>query len=402
MSRKMYTAIAAAMLLSIIFVSSMNTGAHADAGYITIQSNGNIVPNNGIIRTNDNVTYTMQRNTNMSIKVQRSNTMLNGNGTVLTSGGQMIGISVEATNVTIFNVTVIGFNQGDSSGIACNSYTIVYNCTIRDNSNDISVLGVHDSIIYNNQLECLNGGQTGVWIADSHNIQIAWNKFISYGASSMIIYSDDTFIFRNNFTGPSFCSMNIHHPDDPWGHVENHNVTRNIFLMQGPFNLDGVARNNNIYHNDFISSSMMIYNPQADRFNNFDKGYPSCGNYWSLHNLTDVKKGKYQNETGSDHIADSPYNVSFNGDGTPHDVDHYPLNITYLAYSDSVLVKYLNLSDVNDDSIVNMRDIAAAIYASGTKPGDAKWNWFADVNGDFRIDNADITWIQQNFNKRFP
>ena len=41
--------------------------------------------------------------------------------------------------------------------------------------------------------------------------------------------------------------------------------------------------------------------------NVWDDGYPSGGNYWSSYNGTDVLRGTYQNETGSDGIGDMPY-----------------------------------------------------------------------------------------------
>jgi len=400
MSRKMYTAIAAAMLLSALFVVSMNIIVHADAGSITIQSNGAIVPANGVITTSDNVTYTVQSDTNMSIIVRKTSIILNGNGHVLQCGGQAFGIGVEENNVTITNLTVKDFVSESNAGMSASfgvSYTKIYNCTITNNFEGINFDGNQNSFIYNNQILSFNAAQAGIWITNCVNISIAYNNFTSVNAGYAIsLYSGDTFIFRNNFTG---FGGYVHEQQKLY--AANNIFTRNIFINSG-FSFGYEVANNTIYHNDFFNSSTVVHSAFWLRFNTFDKGYPSCGNFWASHNLTDVKKGKYQNESGSDHIADNAYNISYINSTCAFEVDHYPLNITYLTYSDSVLVKYLNLSDVNDDSVVNMRDIAAAIYASGTKPGDAKWNWFADVNGDFRIDNADITWIQQNFNKRFP
>jgi len=53
--------------------------------------------------------------------------------------------------------------------------------------------------------------------------------------------------------------------------------------------------------------------------NVWDDGYPSGGNYWSDYNGTDIFRGIYQNETGSDGIGDTAYIIDANN------IDHYPL-----------------------------------------------------------------------------
>jgi parallel beta-helix repeat protein len=390
----------ATMLFSAIFVTSMKTVTYgisssnttrSDSDLITILSNGTIVPNNGVITTTDYTTYTIQSDTNMSVDVQRSNIFLNGNGHILRCAGQNSGIGIDANNVTITDLTIRDF-PGAGLGGSVVSYVQVYDCTFINNSYGIYLFDDQNSFIYNNQFLGLSSGQAGIGLDTCiANINIAYNNFDPQnGGYGISLYSGETFVFRNNFTSA-------------YTYVETPNsindiFTRNVFI-NSHLSLNGNYGNDTVYHNDFINSSTIedyIASPYSDTF---DKGYPSCGNFWASHNLTDVMKGKYQNESGSDHIADNVYHVTSNN---TLEVDHYPLNITYLSYGDSVLVKYLNLSDVNDDGVVNMRDIAAAVSASGTKPGDTSWNWFADINGDFKVNNADITWIQQNFGKHFP
>jgi hypothetical protein len=58
------------------------------------------------------------------------------------------------------------------------------------------------------------------------------------------------------------------------------------------------------------------------------------------------------------------------------------------------------LSDVNDDGVVNMRDIGIVCAAFGSTPGDSHWNADADLNGDGRIDMRDIGIVTANFGKR--
>jgi hypothetical protein len=51
----------------------------------------------------------------------------------------------------------------------------------------------------------------------------------------------------------------------------------------------------------------------------WDNGYPSGGNYWSDYTGTDLYSGPYQNETGSDGIGDTSYDIDVNNR------DNYPL-----------------------------------------------------------------------------
>jgi len=44
-----------------------------------------------------------------------------------------------------------------------------------------------------------------------------------------------------------------------------------------------------------------------NNYNNYNKGYPCGGNYWSNYNGTDFYSGPHQNETGSDGIGDTAF-----------------------------------------------------------------------------------------------
>jgi parallel beta-helix repeat protein len=77
-----------------------------------------------------------------------------------------------------------------------------------------------------------------------------------------------------------------------------------------------------IYHNTFMNNTQNIF-PENGAIINFgkprlDNGYPDGGNYWSDYNGTDLFSGPYQNETGSDGIGDTPYEIA----GC---FDYYPL-----------------------------------------------------------------------------
>jgi len=103
---------------------------------------------------------------------------------------------------------------------------------------------------------------------------------------------------------------------------------------------NGTLVGNSIFHNNFINNtSPFIYTITGIKW---DEGYPSGGNYWSRYNGTDLRSGFFQNETGYDGIADTPYNLN------PTQKDNYPLmhpygsivnamtNVTFLAIMQAV------------------------------------------------------------------
>jgi parallel beta-helix repeat protein len=117
--------------------------------------------------------------------------------------------------------------------------------------------------------------------------------------------------------------------------LENNNVTSNecgIFIDSCDNNIIignmisnntlGISidsgNNNLIHHNSFINNDAQAN--ATESFNIWNDNYPSGGNYWSDYAGIDVCSGPYQNETGSDGIGDTQYNI-----GTTGRQDRYPL-----------------------------------------------------------------------------
>jgi len=73
--------------------------------------------------------------------------------------------------------------------------------------------------------------------------------------------------------------------------------------------------NNKFYHNNLMNNTVQVYDLAWDNpdhipsSNVWDDGYPSGGNYWSDYTGVDVYSGPYRDETGSDGIGDSYYNI---------------------------------------------------------------------------------------------
>lgn len=105
---------------------------------------------------------------------------------------------------------------------------------------------------------------------------------------------------------------------------------------------------NKIFHNIFVNNkSPFIYKAYG---NIWDDGYPSGGNYWSHYNGLDLFSGPYQNETGSDGIGDTPYQLN------SYEADRYPL-------------MYFSGSVYNINTNLTYPTIQSAIDASETMKG---------------------------------
>ena len=63
------------------------------------------------------------------------------------------------------------------------------------------------------------------------------------------------------------------------------------------------------------------------------------------------------------------------------------------------IVRLTVAGDLNGDSKVDGKDIAAVARAFNTKPGDGKWDERADINSDNTVDGKDIAIVSKNFGK---
>ena len=117
--------------------------------------------------------------------------------------------------------------------------------------------------------------------------------------------------------------------------------------------------------------------------NQWDKGYPDGGNYWSDYIGMDENSGPNQNLTGSDDIGDIPY-ILYHKSNQDKNQDNYPLMYLKIFkwYNDKDIDKIpddwenkhgLNDSNPNDatedsdlDNLTNFEE-----YANNTDPNDS-------------------------------
>jgi len=109
--------------------------------------------------------------------------------------------------------------------------------------------------------------------------------------------------------------------------------------------------------------------------NVWDDDYPSGGNYWSDHNPPDVDL---------DMIGDLSYVID------EDNVDRYPLIYPY---------GFVPSPDINEDGIINIKDLFLVARAFGTRPGDGYWNPLADVEMDEIVNIKDLFKVAKDYGK---
>jgi nitrous oxidase accessory protein NosD len=112
--------------------------------------------------------------------------------------------------------------------------------------------------------------------------------------------SNFTKVFGNQIKGCKSWALRLHEKSC------NNTVVGNTFENNPTaiYFADSSSRFSKVYHNNFINNVNHVVSLAV---NYFDNGYPSGGNYWSGYTAQDLKRGPYQNETGSDGILDEPY-----------------------------------------------------------------------------------------------
>ena len=201
-------------------------------------------------------------------------------------------------------------------------YNVITKNNITDSAPGGIILGysAHNNVTYN---FVSNTNGSGIWLEDTcwntligNNVANSHPGFAAQEFDGSGILVDDSHhckVIDNNLSRNTF-GVSV------GAFLASHNlIVRNNIVMSSKIGLVlGEARNNTIYHNNFVENKLQVGTYWITR-NTLDSGYPSGGNYWSDYTGVDNYSGPYQNETGSDGIGDSPYIID------ERNQDNYPL-----------------------------------------------------------------------------
>lgn len=345
--------IVSAALLILLVMSALTLAlkiqpANADEiGTIYVNADGSITPSTAPISTVDNITYTFTDNiSEESIVVQRNSIVLDGAGYVLHGSGPDDGVNISGPHsVTVRNMTITGFNNGielnGSSGDTISENTLMNNSAgiVLYSSSDYNLISEND---------VKSNANDGIDLFDSSNNTLSRNNVTKNGSDGIALSSSNFSSVSGN-TVTANKGMGIYLGFSSYNSIFKNNITNNF---------DGFwlvsASSNVIFHHNIIGNTYQIGHIEESS-NTWDDGYPAGGNYWSDLNTVDVYKGPYQNETGGDGIADTPYVIGVNN------TDNYPLvhpwsflpvhNIkTGLAYS--AIQDAINASETGDGDTI--------------------------------------------------
>jgi len=271
-----------------------------------------------------------------------------------------------------------GRNEGVSENVVTNNYIL--------NNSDCGVLvwgGSHNYIGFNT----VTNNYVGVYLYNTSMNLIKRNDIISNLDTGVVIdwFSFYNLVIKNNISDNGWrgwpqlgmCGIDFLHSD--FNQIISNDILNNKYAIEL---ID--ADKNFIYHNNFINNTNQLSSDLRLRppyTNVWDGGYPSGGNYWSDYNNNDTYSGPYQNETGSDGIGDTQYNIDANNR------DRYPLIQPYIWL----------IGDLNDDDTVDMKDLRIVAKAFASFPSDPRWNPEADINKDGKVDMVDIRLTAKRF-----
>ena len=288
--------------------------------------------------------------------------------------------------------------------------------------NTNNLLGVGLAYTTNSTIENVtaSGNLVGIGLVYSHNNTIIGNMLTDNKEGIEFAYSDNNRITGNKVSNNSWYGILFYRSDD-----------------------------NTIYHNNLINNTRQA--SILESYGNvWDNGYPSGGNYWSDHvctgNPSDGSQPYIIDADNIDHypfqdpngwllhqltVTSSPITgITFTIDGTPkttpytewllegsytfimpethngyvwsHWLEDGDTNRTKTVTMETNIALtgvFFHIADLNQDGVVDMRDIALAAGAFGSYPSHPRWNPIADINQDNVVDMRDLATVARNFGK---
>jgi parallel beta-helix repeat protein len=333
------------------------------SGKIYIKGDGSIEPQTAPVSTLDKITYRLRDNITINdgwqgMIAERDNILIDGNTFwigPLSAPVKTIGIEVPYRN----NVTIVGTSFVLCVGI---NVTLSSHIMLANNNFTTGVFGIYfinstDSKVFNNQIGGSGTTEPSVIIINSSRNEISHNNFTSgllalYNSTQNTIYDNNMTesesrpnwgitlrnsigneIRDNNITkGGIYLWTESNNNLVLHNNITYHDADEGIYLYNSTANtiLKNTIRNNyygvvveessgnTFYHNNIINN--VEQNVSLNSINIWHGGYPTSGNYWSNHDMTDTKCGPNQDMTGADGICDKPFAINSSN------IDRYPLS----------------------------------------------------------------------------
>jgi parallel beta-helix repeat protein len=173
--KRIFSGILLGLLLLCIVVSAFNIQpVRAEGGTIYIRADGSIDPPTAPIKSVCNVTYTFTDSIYDQIVIERSNTIIDGNGYILQGYDTGIGFSLFGiNNVTVKNTNIQGNVRGTGIYLGDSS-----NCTISENN--------------------VTSNYYGVFLASASYKRLYWNNVTNNNDYGIYLWFSSYNVLRNS------------------------------------------------------------------------------------------------------------------------------------------------------------------------------------------------------------
>lgn len=260
------------------------------------------------------------------------------------------GIRLDNSNGICIKENVIEENRQDGLFVfCCKSTSIAHNIIVGSPEYGMWLYQSSATAIIANIFEFNYIGIALEWAFD-HNI-IACNILSGNNAGIGLYQSSNNNILNANIITESIWGINLADSN------ENMIFENTIANNSRGLTLSWGSRNNTIFHNNFINNTIQASSGEisAAGQNIWDGGYPSGGNFWSNYSSVDLYHGRYQNETGSDGIGDSPYVINAENEDRYPLINSHTLPDMQLVYNElcELLVNYIELQSKYDNLVAS-------------------------------------------------
>ena len=244
-------------------------------------------------------------------------------------------------NSLLFNMDGIGFYNSHNNTLNNNK--------VSNNTENIFFHESHYNILQNNSVSW--GNSSSIYLYHSGNNFLLNNTIVNdpiknNGYGILLHTNSDNIIVNNTIIG-SLYGLGLYYSND--NQINNNRVLNNKNLGISMKYSD----NNLVYSNNFINNNNNKTQADDGTTGNFwNNTYNIGGNFWSDYSGADIKKGQKQNQTGSDGIGDSPYNIT----GSAKAKDFYPLMKPVDIGNISPMIPFppQNLLATSGDGFVNL------------------------------------------------
>jgi parallel beta-helix repeat protein len=327
-------------------------------------NNNNVVGNTFLNNTREGFKDAIYIRNAAQNYIEGNTFILNGVGVFMDKGANNI---VQKNNFTSNSFGVyMTFNES-STYIGWSFNNQIVENSFLNNTNGISS-DIGAAMFINSQLNttiqgnrivsCVNGVSSSLSSA-----VISANDIVRCDIGVALSLSGGTTITRNNVTS---CNIGVA-IDLSGGSLVYENVIADNSIGVRT-SLSGACT---IYHNDFMRNAQQAATSLSS--SSWNMSYPVGGNYWTDYAGIDGHSGLYQNETGTDGIGDTPYEID------EENVDHYPLVKPFIVESYTLTIMSKAGGTTNPVpgtySYIAGENITVAAIPDD---GYSFWNWMVD------------------------